>query len=136
MKKTLSNARAHDSHNYATDIDLLADPLEFLTEDHLRTRTVCAAIDRIADGKKPAREDVFETLSYLENELSLFLVDEAADLVRLMRSHLKEAPVLFELLRRVAELHQEIAFRSRPVIDLLQIQKRQPRELRYSEQAC
>ncbi len=136
MKKSLSNARSRDPHHHATDMDLLANPLEFLEEDHLRTRTVCAAFDRIADSEMPAREDVFEALTYLENELSLFIVDEDADLARLMRGHVDEAPSLFEVLRRVTELHQEIAFRSRPAIDLLQILKKQIRGLTYSEQTC
>lgn len=136
MKKSLSNARSRDTHRFATDMDLLANPLEFLEEDHLRTRTVCAALDRIAESDVPARWDVFEALTYLENELPLFIVDEDADLARLMRGHVGQAPSLFEVLRRVTELHQEIAFRSRPVIDLLQILKEQPRGLTYSEQAC
>lgn len=136
MKKTLSNARVRDTHHHSTDMDLLADPLEFLEEDHLRTRTVCATFDRIADSETPASEDVFEALTYLENELPLFIVDEDADLVRLIRQHLDAAPRLFEVLPRVTELHQEIAFRSRPVIDLLQILKKQRRGLTYSEQAC
>ena len=136
MKKTLSNARSRGAHHHATDMDLLANPLEFLEEDHLRTRTVCATLDRIADRETPTREDVFEALTYLENELPLFIVDEDADLARLMRCHLGEDPTLFEVLRRVTELHQEIAFRSRPVIDLLCILSGQLRCLKYSEQAC
>ncbi len=136
MKKSLSNARSRDTHHHATDMDLLANPLEFLEEDHLRTRTVCSAFDRIADSETPSREDVFEALTYLENELPLFIVDEDADLARLMRRHLDQAPALFEVLRRVTELHREIAFRSRPVVDLLQILKKKLRGLTYSEQTC
>ncbi len=136
MKDALSNARGYDAHHHATDMDLLADPLEFLAEDHLRTRTVCAAFDRIADSETPVRADVFEALTYLENELPLFIVDEDAELLRLMRAHVQDAPELFSILRRVTELHQEIAFRSRPVIDLLQLLKKQARRLSYSEQSC
>ncbi|ABG32013.1 hemerythrin domain-containing protein [Roseobacter denitrificans] len=136
MKKSLSNARSRDPHYHATDMDLLVNPLEFFEEDHLRTRTVCATFDRIADSELPAREDVFEALSYLENELPLFIVDEDADLVRLMRGHLDEATSLFEVLRCVTKLHEEIAFRSRPAIDLLEILKQHPRGLTNSEQTC
>lgn len=136
MKTSVSNARARDSHKHATDMDLLENPLEFLEEDHLRTRTACATFDRIADSDAPERADIFDALSYLENELPLFIVDEDADLARLMRRHLGDEPSLFETLRKVTELHQEIAFRSRPAIDLLQILKTKARALTYSEQTC
>lgn len=136
MKDALSNARARDSHHHATNFDLLENPLQFLQEDYLRTRTVCAALDRIADSAVPDRGDVFEALSYLENELPLFIVDEDADLARLLRQHASAENGLEATLDRVAELHREIAFLSRPVIDLLQLQKKAARALTYSEQTC
>ena len=77
MKHALSNARVRDTHRNATDMGMLADPLRFLHEDHLRTRTVCTILDRLAQTAVPAPEDVFEALSYLENELPLLRFDPA-----------------------------------------------------------
>ena len=136
MKETVSNARSSDSHKYATDMDLLLHPLEFLEEDHLRTRTVCAALERLSDADDPQREDLFQALSYLENELPLFIVDEDADLDRLLRQHTSAVPQLSAVLDRVIALHREVAFRSRPVIDLLQLLKNKPRKLTPSEGDC
>lgn len=136
MKDALSNTRIGDSHHHATDISLLANPLEFLEEDHLRTRTVCTSLERLAEAAAPAREDVFEVLTYLENELPLFIVDEDADLDRLLRTHADEDPTLMGVLGRVAEMHSEVAFRSRPVIDVLELHKQVKRPLTRSEQSC
>ena len=136
MKDALSNARKPDSHAHATNMDLLKNPLEFLEEDHLRTRMVCAALDRLAESDLPAREDIFDVLSYLENELPLFIVDEDTDFDRLLRRRAADMPDLLETLERVSELHKEIAFRSRPVIGLLQLLKKKSVPLTYSQQAC
>lgn len=96
MKTSVSNARTGDSHEHAPDMDLLQNPLEFLEKDHLRTRTTCATFDRIADSEAPARADIFDALSYLENEPPLGIVDENADLARLMRRHLGDEPTSSE----------------------------------------
>ncbi|WP_136441882.1 hemerythrin domain-containing protein [Pacificoceanicola onchidii] len=136
MTDSLANASKRDPHQNATDMDLLEDPLKFLEADHLRTRTICGALDRMAEAEQPSREDIFSVLSFLENELPLLIVDEDADLMRLMRGHIGEDGSLFKLLRDVAELHADIAFRSRPAIDLLQILKQKPRAMTYSEQTC
>lgn len=136
MKKTLSNASAHDTHKHATDMDLLENPLTFLEEDHLRTRTICVTLDRLADAQAPARQDVFDALTYLENELPLLIVDEDADLDRLLRARAGNEATVTETLDRIADLHKDIAFQSRPALDLLELLKRKPRPLTYSEQDC
>ena len=136
MKDALSNVRVPDSHAYATNMDLLENPLEFLQEDHLRTRIVCAALDRLSENDLPAREDIFDVLGYLESELPLFIVDEDTDFDRLLRARAADMPDLLEALDRVSELHTEIAFRSRPVIDLLQLLTKNRTPLTYAQQTC
>lgn len=136
VKDALSNARVRDVHHFATELDLLENPLEFLDEDHLRTRTVCATLDRIAYCDVPEREDVFECITYVENELPLFIVDEDADLDRLLRARADDKPGLIAVLDRVADLHREIAFRSRPALDLLRLLQTRLQPLSYSQQDC
>lgn len=68
-----------------TDFALLADPLAFIAEDHLREREVCAALDRIANGEEMLAEEIACPLAFLSNELPLHLADEEEDLFPLMR---------------------------------------------------
>lgn len=68
-----------------TDFALLEDPLEFMAEDHLREREVCAALDRIANAQEPQAQDIACPLAFLSNELPLHLADEEEDLFPLMR---------------------------------------------------
>jgi len=60
---------------------LLGNPLEFVAEDQLRCRSICAKIDGIADETESEPDAVEEVLSYLQNELPLLLADEDKDLV-------------------------------------------------------
>ncbi|MEO9825934.1 MAG: hypothetical protein ABJF50_16095 [Paracoccaceae bacterium] len=47
MKTELDNARLDDPYHQATDIMLMEDPLEFITEDHMRDKTVAETMMRM-----------------------------------------------------------------------------------------
>lgn len=73
---------------------LLGNPLDFIHEDHLRKRLICAMLDRIATDAVPDRDEVAHVREYLARELPLHLADEEED--------------LFPLLRRACEAEDEI----------------------------
>lgn len=67
-----------------TDLRLLGNPLDFISEEHMREREMCALIDRITTDADGRTEDMQEVLSFLESELPLHLQDEEEDLFSLM----------------------------------------------------
>lgn len=67
-----------------TSLGLLANPLDFISEDHLRERHVCAMIDRLATADALNRQEATTVLRFLNEELKVHLRDEAEDLFPLL----------------------------------------------------
>ena len=63
-----------------TDQALLARPLDFICEDHLRERQICTDIDALALGKEFDRQKGMSVLRFLNEELGVHVRDEAEDL--------------------------------------------------------
>ena len=64
--------------------DLLARPLEFISEDHLRERQICAVIDGLIMAISPDRRAALAVLRFVNEELNVHLRDEAEDLFPLL----------------------------------------------------
>lgn len=67
-----------------TDPRLLADPLVFISDDHLRERQICAMIDRVATVPAFDRQAGLTVLRFLNEELNVHMRDEAEDLFPLL----------------------------------------------------
>lgn len=67
-----------------TDPRLLGNPLDFIAEDHLRERQVCADMDRLAATVPPEPELLDDILNFLTEELPMHLADEEQDLFPMM----------------------------------------------------
>lgn len=67
-----------------TDVALLATPLEFLCEDHLRERQVCRVIDSLAASGSFDPGAARNVLRFLNEELNLHMRDDAEDLFPLL----------------------------------------------------
>jgi iron-sulfur cluster repair protein YtfE (RIC family) len=67
-----------------TSQSLLADPLDFISEDHLRERQICAVIDGLAMAASLDRQAVLTVLRFLNEELNVHLRDESEDLFPLL----------------------------------------------------
>lgn len=67
-----------------TDPSLLAKPLDFFSEDHLRERQVCAMIDALADATTLDRDVAVTVLRVLNEEMNVHLRDEVEDLFPLL----------------------------------------------------
>lgn len=67
-----------------TSPSLLANPLEFISEDHLRERQICAVIDGLATADVLDRRSTTAVLRFLNEELNVHLRDEAEDLFPLL----------------------------------------------------
>ncbi len=62
----------------------LHGPLDFIAEDHMREREVCALIDRIVASASMDQADLDQVLVFLEAVLPQHLADEEIDLFPLM----------------------------------------------------
>ncbi len=115
MKNVLSNARAAGS---APRAHPSADaPLDLLDEDHLRVRTICETLDRIAGADRPERSDIFAAAAFLETDLPLMLKDEDDDLLVLLRSHVDAKDGA--MLDRVAQAHAALMEAIGPIASAL-----------------
>ena len=63
-----------------TNPALLRNSLEFIHEDHLREREICATLDLLAAAGTPEANRIAQVLRFLRNELPLHLEDEEEDL--------------------------------------------------------
>jgi hemerythrin-like domain-containing protein len=68
----------------AADGSELDNPLDFIAEDHMREREVCAVIDRIVASASMERAEIDQVLTFLEARLPQHLDDEEIDLFPLM----------------------------------------------------
>jgi hemerythrin-like domain-containing protein len=67
-----------------TDIALIANPLEFISVDHLRARQICVVIDGLATAASFDRHAALVVLRFLNEELNVHMRDEAEDLFPLL----------------------------------------------------
>lgn len=67
------------------EIGALDNPLDFIAEDHMREREVCALIDRLVSAASIEQADFQQILTFLEEQLPLHLADEEIDLFPMMR---------------------------------------------------
>jgi hemerythrin-like domain-containing protein len=63
---------------------LLASPLDFISEDHLRERQICAVIDELATADVLGRQAATTVLRFLNEELNVHIRDEMDDLFPLL----------------------------------------------------
>ena len=67
-----------------TDLGLLAAPLDFISEDHLRARQICAMVDALAMSGSPDRHAALTVLRFVNEALNVHLRDEVEDLFPLL----------------------------------------------------
>lgn len=91
-----------------TSVQLLRSPIDFIAEDHLRLRTMCAEMDRLADAGGAEPDALAELRDYLTNELPLLLADEDHTLMPLVLERAQPEDELPKLVRRLEREHAEI----------------------------
>lgn len=72
-----------------TDPTLIATPLDFISEDHLRERQICAVIDGLATSAGFDRRAAQSVLRFLNEELNVHIRDEVEDLFPLLAQRCK-----------------------------------------------
>ncbi len=86
---------------------LLANPLDYIAEEHLREREICVRLDRIATVGLPDEEEITAVQSYLAGELPLHLEDEERDLFPLMRRRCPPEDEIGKVITRLLADHDQ-----------------------------
>lgn len=79
----------------------LTNPLDFISEDHLRERQICAVIDDLAIATSPDRQSVLTVLRFLNEELIVQQRDEAEDLFPLLVRRCSEEESIEKTINRI-----------------------------------
>jgi len=89
-----------------TKFVLLANPLEFIHEDHLREREICAQIDALVSSEEPNTDALVNILTFLRDELPLHLEDEEEDLFPLLRRRCEPEDEIGKAIKRLTSDHR------------------------------
>ena len=84
-----------------TSPSLLANPLDFISEDHLRERQICAVIDALATADAFNRQEATAVLRFVNEELNVHLRDEAEDLFPLLARRCTEEDAIEGAIDRI-----------------------------------
>jgi len=106
MEQTESGRRV--SGGCPTHADLLASPLEFISEDHLRERQICAVIDGLIMAISLDRKAALAVLRFVNEELNVHLRDEAEDLFPLLMQRCTAEDAIEDTLDRIKADQQAV----------------------------
>ena len=98
-----------------TPPNLLGRPLDFISEDHLRERQICAVIDGLAMAASLDRQTALTVLRFLNEELNVHLRDEAEDLFPLLAKRCTAEDCIESAINRI-KLDQNEALRLLPEV--------------------
>lgn len=84
-----------------TDPGLLARPLDFISEDHLRERQICAEIDALVATDTFERTAGVAILRFLNEELGVHLRDEVEDLFPVLERRCTQEDSINTVLGRI-----------------------------------
>ena len=98
-----------------TRLHLLARPLEFISEDHLRERQICAVIDTLATARRFHPQDAMAVLRFLNEERNLHRRDEMEDLFPLLARRCTAEDAIDKAIARI-RAEQNAALRLLPAV--------------------
>lgn len=98
-----------------TNPSLLANPLVFISEDHLRERQICAVIDGLATADSLNRQATMSVLRFLNEEINVHLRDEEEDLFPLLAKRCTQEDAIEGVIDRI-KADQDEAMRLLPQV--------------------
>jgi len=104
-----ANVGRGDATSWPTDLKLLADPLEFIREDHMHMRTVCETIERLSRLAAPEAAEIGRVLDFLGRELGLLIQDEDGELRDLLLLRCTEEDEIAPTLERLSAEHEVLS---------------------------
>jgi hemerythrin-like domain-containing protein len=98
------------------------DPLERISQEHLRQREVCATLDRLATLDKPDRELAAGVLPHFDTDLARHVHDEEDDLFPMLRRRCGPGDDINDTLDRLIRKHgisMDLAVRVRKIVQAM-----------------
>ena len=105
MKQSVPKRRG--SGDAPTSPSLLANPLHFLSEDHLRERHICAVIDGLATTASLDRQAALTVLRFLNEELNVHMRDDVEDLFPLLARRCTKDDAIEGAISRIRAVQEE-----------------------------
>ncbi|MGE0311653.1 MAG: hemerythrin domain-containing protein [Lautropia sp.] len=99
---------------------LLADPLEYLAEEHFRQRCLCQLLDAVANDGRRRRAEIRTAVAYFRGDFALHVRDEQDDLFPMLRSLAAAEDAIDALLDSLTADHARDASIGRRVVSLLE----------------
>ena len=103
-----------------TDRRLVTAPLNFLVEEHLRHRQICAFLVANAQADKPDFETMALSLAFLRHEFLLHDADERASLYPLMRQRCEAEDEIEALIQQLTKEHEHARQIAHGICDILE----------------
>jgi hemerythrin-like domain-containing protein len=91
----------------ALPLSMLDEPLDFVSADHFRQRSLCRVLRSFARSRRVPRESAGKVAAYLAHDLSLHHQDEDADLFPALRKRAEPEDGLSTILARLSEDHRQ-----------------------------
>ena len=111
----------------------LDEPLDFIHEDHLREREICALLDKIAEGVATPGMIVKEAIHFLTVPLPLHLKDEEKDLFPLLRRRCAPEDNIGKIITRLLRDHEHANDDTSQIVALLETLIDRPHRLAAAE---
>ena len=103
-----------------TSVRLMADPLTFLAEDHLRHRQICAFLSAIAIDPEPEFRAMALSQAFLRHEFLLHDADERSSLYPLMQERCEPEDEIELLIHRLLADHDYARESAKAICDILE----------------
>lgn len=115
-----------------TAVNFRGKPLEFIHEEHLRERQICAWIDEIAQGD--ASDDVItDVIAFLKTELPLHIADEEEDLFPLLKRRCEPEDEIDKVIAKLGDDHGDSDDAAHSVLSTLEQMVAEKRSLIAAE---
>ncbi|MEW9921266.1 hemerythrin domain-containing protein [Marimonas sp. MJW-29] len=103
----------------------IGNPLDFIAEDHMREREVCALIDRLVDLVAISAEERATILDFLQEQLPHHLQDEQIDLFPMMLERCDPEEEIDKVIDRLTSDHGHAIADAPAVVALIKAQGRE-----------
>lgn len=101
-------------------IGVLENPLDFIAEDHMREREVCALIDKMVSAATLHDADFHNVLTFLEDQLPQHLADEEIDLFPMLLKRCDPEDEIEKVIEKLHSDHGHALTDASAVIDVVQ----------------
>ncbi len=116
------------------DLNKLQNPLDFIAEDHMLEREVCAIVDAIASNARTKKNDCERAVLFLIERLPQHLADEEIDLFPMMLKRCEPEDEIQKVIEKLKSDHERAASDTPAVIALLEAKAMATAG--FSEDAC